>query len=373
MSGERVLVVDDDPWILRMVTATLEKNGYVVETARDGKQALDCVAAAMPDLVITDVMMPVMDGWTLVQQLRSSPALAQIPVIFLTALGQDEKRLRALGMESKDFLSKPFRFDDLNKRVTEAFKAPARSEPPPAEQPPQTPPTGPYSTVPQQPGQPGQPGYPQQGYPPGAYPDQGGYPGYPQPGYPQQGYPQQGYPPGAYPDQAGYPGYPQPGYPQPGYPGYPQPGYPPGQPFTDLTGGRSQTPVPAASGEAEPDTVPTGKKKKRSTALNGKLEQLGLSSLLVMMEMERKDGVLSLKDADTKHVGRIFLRKGQVICARIDKRPDFDGKESVYEMLKWQKGAFNFNAMEVDMEDTIKPSTTHLLMEGARLIDEAGR
>ena len=111
---------------------------------------------------------------------------------------------------------------------------------------------------------------------------------------------------------------------------------------------------------------------RRTTALNGRLEQLQLSSLLVMMEMERKNGLLSLKDSKTGATGRIFLRGGQVISANLSQ-PAHDGKEAVYEMLRWKAGTFSFNAMDVEMEDTVKSSTTHLLMEGARLIDEANR
>ncbi len=92
-----------------------------------------------------------------------------------------------------------------------------------------------------------------------------------------------------------------------------------------------------------------------------------------MMEMERKDGVLSLRDSDSAMVGRIFLRKGQVISAKLDEAPDRSGKQCVYDMLAWQVGTFSFSATRVDMEDTINSSTTHLLMEGARLIDEAKR
>ena len=92
-----------------------------------------------------------------------------------------------------------------------------------------------------------------------------------------------------------------------------------------------------------------------------------------MMEMERKDGVLALNNADDARVGRIFIRKGQIVHAKIDKNPDFDGRQCIYEMMRWEKGRFAFSAMEVDMEDTINASPTALLMEGARLIDEANR
>ena len=112
----------------------------------------------------------------------------------------------------------------------------------------------------------------------------------------------------------------------------------------------------------------------KRTGLSGRLEQLGLSSLLVMMEMERKDGVLQLQHAADKKVGRIFIRKGQVIQARVEKDDvPRNGAESVYYMLTWDKGRFHFTAMDIEMEDQVQTSTTSLLMEGARLIDEANR
>lgn len=411
--GARVLVVDDDPWILRMVTATLQKKDFVVDTAREGRQALERAQANPPDVIISDVMMPVMDGWAFVQRLRGIPRLASIPVIFLTALGKDEAKLRSLGMGPEDFLPKPFRFEELEKRVTAALQnAPAASGPAPGTNP------GTGSGVRPMPNQQTHPN-PQSGVHPMPGPPTGGPP---PPGYP-------GYPPG-YPYGPGYPGAP-PGYgPQPGYPGYAPPyasGYPgqnpyapaggpppaqPGGPFAPYPNAAqpSKTPVrqpaeatpeqqtappaapapeprpqpaePAASestsrrlpsGDRLPAIAPGTPGSRRTTALNGRLEQLGLSSLLVMMEMERKDGVLSLRDSDSGMVGRIFLRGGQVISARLDEKPDLDGKQCVYTMLAWKAGTFSFSATRVDMEDTINSSTTHLLMEGARLIDEAAR
>ena len=139
--------------------------------------------------------------------------------------------------------------------------------------------------------------------------------------------------------------------------------------------------VPGApgAGQADPSAsgaypkVSGGKGGRRNTGLTGRLEQLGLSSLLVMMEMERKNGVLALNHAADKRIGRIFIRGGQVIHAKIDKDTTLAARDSVYEMLRWQKGKFSFAAMEIDMEDTIQSTTTGLLMEGARLIDEGNR
>ncbi|MEM9455981.1 MAG: response regulator, partial [Myxococcota bacterium] len=230
----RILVVDDDPWILRMVTASLRKRQFTVDTARDGRQALDRVRAHVPAVIITDVMMPGMDGWTLVKQLRQDPRLATIPVIFLTALAKDEARLRALGLTDDDYLSKPFRFEDLEKRVDAALQPHAgASGPHPAGRPPSGP--MPAATAPGPPvGYPPPPGTtPNSGlhplYPPGPTHNSGVHP-LPGPyGYP----PQQGQYPGQYPPQppGQYPGqYPPP---PPGqYPGQypPQQGqYPPQQ------------------------------------------------------------------------------------------------------------------------------------------------
>jgi CheY-like chemotaxis protein len=412
VSQIRVLVVDDDPWILRMVSSSLEKKGnYVVETAKDGQQALQKALQQPPDMIITDVMMPVMDGWALVQQVRASPELADIPVLFLTALGKDEDRLQALGLKPDDYVSKPFRFDDLERRVLKAlaargkvdepggftpgFAGPGRRSPNPGG----PPGSGPHSFGPQgsggyPPGYSGGPGY----GPPGYAPQQQGYPqqGYPQQGYPQQGYPQQGFPQQGYPQQ----GYPQQGYPQQGFPqqgsqppqqGFPQQGYgPPGQmpsPMPGQSPGPNPGQLPGQAGGHPaarddvgiPDPVDAAGSGSfsggmRRTGLTGRLEQLGLSSLLVMMEMERKDGVLQLQNASDKAVGRIFIRKGQVIQSSIDRDPEQrDGRETVYHMLTWTAGRFHFTAMDVEMEDQVQTSTTSLLMEGARLIDEANR
>jgi CheY-like chemotaxis protein len=378
--GARVLVVDDDPWILRMVSATLEKKAYVVDTAREGRAALERARAVRPDVIISDVMMPVMDGWTFVQQLRGIPQLATIPVIFLTALGKDEARLRELGLSPDDYLAKPFRFSDLEKRVAAAL---ANQQP------------GSYRTAPGReltpiPGEPLPYPYPP-GYPPPPYPPAAGYPASAPYPYPP------GYPPAAPPYPPG-PGW-APGYPPPAYPPYPPAGPPP----TADAPGSNVAPLPQPPGPP-PVSIPTGgppplseldstaplgppregapahvtqsgsfPAQRRNTAMSGRLEQLGLSSLLVMMEMERKDGLITLKELESGDVGRIFLRGGQVVSARVDNRVELDGRQSVYTMLTWRAGAFSFNAMEVEMVDTVNTTTTHLLMEGARLMDESNR
>ncbi len=370
-----MLVVDDDPWILRMVTATLQKRDYVVDTAREGRQALERASANPPDVIISDVMMPVMDGWTFVEQLRRDPRLSTIPVIFLTALGKDEARIAELGLRPEDFLAKPFRFDALEKRVAAALNPPA-----PAGGHGHVPPTGHGQHVPTPaPGTYG--GHdPFAGRPAGTFAPPGQQ--QPPPQQTQQRFPTP--PPGTFKSPGVYGVQPPartptpPPEPQPSEPP-PSVGFAPDFPSRQPTGPQQpheapphEEPLRAPPRTAEVSAAVADRRTRRTTALNGRLEQLQLSSLLVMMEMERKDGLLSLKDSRTGTVGRIFLRRGQVISAKLGES-NMAGKESVYEMLGWKAGTFSFNAMEVEMEDEIKSSTTHLLMEGARLIDEANR
>src|SRR5690242_14838955 len=118
----RVLIVDDDPWILRMVSTLLEKRGYAISTASDGEEGLMRADQLRPDLIITDVMMPKLDGWSLVRALRSRAELALVPVIFLTALGGEEDRIKGFRLGADDYLPKPFRFEELDLRVANALR-----------------------------------------------------------------------------------------------------------------------------------------------------------------------------------------------------------------------------------------------------------
>ena len=107
----RILVVDDDPDILRLLRLHLSSAGYEVRTAKDGIEAGYMVLADPPDLLITDVSMPNMYGFELVSALRADATLPHIPVIFLTSVEEGEGRGRELGAVS--YLTKPVRADRL--------------------------------------------------------------------------------------------------------------------------------------------------------------------------------------------------------------------------------------------------------------------
>jgi len=258
MPPTRILVVDDDAWILRMVTTVLEKRGYEILVAKDGEEGLERAQRDRPDLIITDVMMPKLDGWALVKKLRSSPELAFVPVIFLTALGSEEDRIRGFRLGADDYLGKPFRFEELDLRVAKALRQRGISE---------------AQTR----------------------------------------------------DQV-----------------------------------KQSTPRPAVA-------------STDGAGIRGTLDQLGLSSLLIVLEMERKSGLLVLSSADKSEVGRIFLRNGRVVRARLEAQKPLKNDHVIYHLLTWARGAFEFHALEVDMEDEVRMTTTSLLMEGARRMDEAKR
>lgn len=114
---ERILVADDDPDILQVVRVNLELEGYDVETAQDGQEALDKATAAPPDLMLLDIMMPRMDGLTALHRIRAHATTGNISVILLTARGLPEDRVRGLELGADDYITKPFDVSELVARV----------------------------------------------------------------------------------------------------------------------------------------------------------------------------------------------------------------------------------------------------------------
>ncbi len=115
--NERVLVADDDPDILTVVKVNFELDGFEVETAVDGEDALQKATAQLPQVIVLDIMMPRMDGLTALHRLRSQAATANIPIILLTARGLPEDRVRGLELGADDYITKPFDITELAARV----------------------------------------------------------------------------------------------------------------------------------------------------------------------------------------------------------------------------------------------------------------
>jgi DNA-binding response OmpR family regulator len=118
-AGSRILVVDDEPHIRRVLSAILGSHGFDVMMASDGSQGLDELGTEEVDLVILDLMMPGANGLEILSKIRSDPQRADTPVIILTAKGQDTDREAALAGGANDFLTKPFSPKKLIARIQE--------------------------------------------------------------------------------------------------------------------------------------------------------------------------------------------------------------------------------------------------------------
>jgi sigma-B regulation protein RsbU (phosphoserine phosphatase) len=115
---QRVLVVDDTPINRRVLKAMLRQDGHEVLEAENGAKALELARAERPDLVLLDVMMPVMDGYTACAELKRDAALADVPVIFLSSRDEPEDKVRGLRLGAADYVAKPFNPDEVRARVS---------------------------------------------------------------------------------------------------------------------------------------------------------------------------------------------------------------------------------------------------------------
>jgi DNA-binding response OmpR family regulator len=242
----RILIADDDAWMSRMLATVLTRRGYVVETASDGGIALARAIEEPPDLVITDAMMPVLDGWALIRELKARPDLADVPVIFLSALSSEEDRVRGLRLGADAYITKPFRYEEIDLRIS-----------------------------------------------------------------------------------------------------------------TTLRRVRSQQ---SDSRRAAADAC-----------LRGRLEQIGVGALLVLLENERKTGRLTLRGEGSR-LAELFLQAGRLMRAELqDPQGLVVDAQCIPHLLRWQSGEFELIACDVDGPDRFETSMTHLLLEGARRMDESER
>jgi len=117
MERSTILLVDDNPQILSILSDLLQPLGHHLLQANGGEAALALAAAHQPDLVLLDVMMPGMDGFTVTQRLRAAPALAHVPIILITALDDRESRMLGFEAGADDFIAKPFDYAELRARI----------------------------------------------------------------------------------------------------------------------------------------------------------------------------------------------------------------------------------------------------------------
>lgn len=238
-----ILIVEDDPAIRKMTASVLRHAGHQVALADNGEAAVDYTLNRNPDLIVTDIMMPRMDGWQLVKRLRAQRNTAFTPILFLSQLDGYEDRVRGFRLGADDYITKPFAPRDLVARVERMLD-----------------------------------------------------------------------PDAVFAETAGM-----------------------------VRGG--------------PD-------------LEGSLERIGISAVLMMLEAERKTGILTL--AVGGETARVWVREGAAVRAEVTQKPELKADEAVYHALNWTTGTFDFIECEVSGDDEIETELTYLLIEGARRIDESG-
>jgi DNA-binding NarL/FixJ family response regulator len=123
---KRLLLIDDDPNLILLVKDYLEFRGYEVVTADNGQEALEVLDQETPDMIICDVMMPQMDGYSLVEHVRKNPRTSWIPVLFLSAKGQSQDRVKGLNTGADVYMVKPFEPEELVAQVESSLKQASR-------------------------------------------------------------------------------------------------------------------------------------------------------------------------------------------------------------------------------------------------------
>ncbi|MHA6768110.1 response regulator transcription factor [Sphingobium ummariense] len=123
MAKKKILVCDDDELLIELLTYRLEGKGYEVVVARDGAEAVSLAGQHLPDAIVLDMMMPVMDGQQVLRRLREAPETAHIPIVMLTARKQQNDIVDALELGASDYLVKPFIPEELMTRLARLFAA----------------------------------------------------------------------------------------------------------------------------------------------------------------------------------------------------------------------------------------------------------
>jgi DNA-binding response OmpR family regulator len=117
----RILIVEDEANIVKLISIRLERLGHTINAADNGAAARDLARETKPDLILLDVMLPILNGFQVLEQLKADPATASIPVLMLTARGHERDIVAGLEGGAYDYIIKPFSFPELISRVGSAL------------------------------------------------------------------------------------------------------------------------------------------------------------------------------------------------------------------------------------------------------------
>ena len=124
--ARRILVAEDEPFIVESLVFLLSRAGHQVKAVSDGAGVLPAIAAFRPDLLILDIMLPISNGFDVLRRIRAAPRTQRLPVLVLTAKGQDADRSRMMELGVDDFVTKPFSNRDLMARVAKLIEVAGR-------------------------------------------------------------------------------------------------------------------------------------------------------------------------------------------------------------------------------------------------------
>lgn len=122
MGNKKILLIDDEPDILEFLSYNFKKNGFVVSIANDGREGIEQAEATLPDIIVSDILMPGVSGIEMCKLLRNKPAFKDIPIIFLTAVNDDYQVMHAMLSGGDQYVAKPVRFDYLLALVKEILQ-----------------------------------------------------------------------------------------------------------------------------------------------------------------------------------------------------------------------------------------------------------
>lgn len=116
--SKKILIVEDETALLYALQSQLSADGFVTFAADDGQKALDILANERPDLIVLDLILPQIDGWSLIKKIKSDRAVADTPIVIISNLSDDESRTRCLNLGARDYLAKiDYRIDELVAKI----------------------------------------------------------------------------------------------------------------------------------------------------------------------------------------------------------------------------------------------------------------
>jgi len=320
VSQYRILLVDDQPIVVSAIAHYLNQRGYEVHIAGDGKEGLLKAEEVRPDLVITDVTMPNMDGWSLVKALRAMPLFTLLPVIILTDQDSPESRMEGFRLGADDFVSKTTLVEELEVRIARALERGAvisramrvqsvkgglqsgAQEISPAPSP------RPESIEKQEPTEPAE-----------------------------------------------------------------------AEPIEEDVGANDRAMLelpPLADVMKKGYESAPSKPSDRATAeqgskgLQGSLDEIGLASVLTLVCMGEQTGVLKLRAQLTQQSARILIRTGRILKIGVENEAELSPVQAIANIMGWKGATFSFSPLDVTSRDEVKATTEHLLMHASQILDE---